>query len=62
MIFVAHYDSRYIADRDDDESKRNQPILGANDGASGVAVLIELGRIIPSLQINHDITLFFTDA
>ena len=62
MIFVAHYDSRYIADRDVDESKRNQPILGANDGASGVAVLIELGRIIPSLQINHDVTLFFTDA
>ena len=62
VIFVAHYDSRYIADRDADESKRNQPILGANDGASGVAVLIELGRIIPSLQINHDVTLFFTDA
>lgn len=62
VIFVAHYDSRYIADRDDNESNRNQPILGANDGASGVAVLIELGRIIPSLQINHDVTLFFTDA
>ncbi len=62
IIFVAHYDSRYIADRDADESKRSQPIPGANDGASGVAVLMELGRIIPSLQINHDVTLFFTDA
>lgn len=62
VIFVAHYDSRYIADRDADESKRDQPILGANDGASGVAVLMEIGRIIPSLQINHDVTLFFTDA
>ena len=62
VVFVAHYDSRYIADRDANESKRSQPILGANDGASGVAVLIELGRIIPSLQINHDVTLFFTDA
>jgi hypothetical protein len=62
IIFVAHYDSRYIADRDTDESKRDQPILGANDGASGVAVLMEIGRIIPSLQINHDVTLFFTDA
>ena len=62
VVFVAHYDSRYIADRDSNESKRTQPILGANDGASGVAVLIELGRIIPSLQINHDVTLFFTDA
>ena len=62
VVFVTHYDSRYIADRDANESKRTQPILGANDGASGVAVLIELGRIIPSLQINHDVTLFFTDA
>lgn len=62
IIFVAHYDSRFIADRDANESNRDQPILGANDGASGVAVLIELGRIIPSLEINHDVTLFFTDA
>ncbi len=62
VVFVAHYDSRYIADRDANESKRTQPIPGANDGASGVAVLMELGRIIPSLQINHDVTLFFTDA
>ena len=62
VIFVAHYDSRYIAERDDNESKRNQPIDGANDGASGVAVLIELGKIIPNLGLNHDVTLFFTDA
>ena len=62
VVFVAHYDSRYIAERDYNESKRNQPIDGANDGASGVAVLIELGKIIPNLQLNHDVTLFFTDA
>ena len=62
VIFVAHYDSRYMAERDDNESKRNQPIDGANDGASGVAVLIELGKIIPNLELNHDVTLFFTDA
>lgn len=62
IVFVAHYDSRYMAERDENESKRNQPIDGANDGASGVAVLIELGRIIPNLELNHDVTLFFTDA
>ena len=62
VIFVAHYDGRYMAERDDNESKRNQPIDGANDGASGVAVLIELGKIIPNLELNHDVTLFFTDA
>tara|TARA_A100001234_G_scaffold173629_1_gene155078 strand:- start:486 stop:1703 length:1218 start_codon:yes stop_codon:yes gene_type:complete len=62
VVFVAHYDSRYIAERDDNESKRNLPIDGANDGASGVAVLIEVGKIIPNLDLNHDVTLFFTDA
>ena len=62
VVFVAHYDSRYIAERDDNESKRNLPIDGANDGASGVAVLIEVGKIIPNLNLNHDVTLFFTDA
>ena len=62
IVFVAHYDSRYMAERDENESKRNQPIDGANDGASGVAVLIELGRIIPTLELDHDVTLFFTDA
>ena len=62
VVFVAHYDTRHIAERDDNESKRNQPIDGANDGASGVAVLIELGNIIPNLELKHDVTLFFTDA
>ncbi len=62
VVFVAHYDSRHIAERDANESMRELPIDGANDGASGVAVLIELGKIIPSLNLNHDVTLFFSDA
>lgn len=62
VVFVAHYDSRHIAERDENETLRSLPIDGANDGASGVAVLIELGKIIPNLGINHDVTLFFSDA
>ena len=62
VVFVAHYDSRHVAERDANESMRELPIDGANDGASGVAVLIELGKIIPSLNLNHDVTLFFSDA
>ncbi len=62
IVFVAHYDSRYMAERDDNESMRDQPIDGANDGASGVAVLIELGKIIPQMNLSHDVTLFFSDA
>lgn len=62
VFFVAHYDSRDRAERDENESMRDKPIDGANDGASGVAVLIELGKIIPSMNLNHTVRLFFTDG
>ena len=62
VIFAAHYDSRHKGDRDWNESRRGDPIDGANDGASGVAVLLEMARIIPQMNLSHEVTLFFTDA
>ena len=62
VILAAHYDTRHKAERDSNESLRNKPILGANDGASGVAVLLELARHIPTMDLQHEVTLFFTDA
>jgi Zn-dependent M28 family amino/carboxypeptidase len=47
FILGAHYDTRPVADRDPAVENRSKPILGANDGASGVAVLLELSRVIP---------------
>jgi glutaminyl-peptide cyclotransferase len=47
IVLGAHYDSRLLADQDPDPQKRTQPVLGANDGASGVAVLLELARTLP---------------
>ncbi len=47
VIVAAHYDSRILADQDPDPKKRNQPVPGANDGASGAAVLLELARVLP---------------
>jgi len=47
VILGAHYDSRMVADHDLDENNHNKPVPGANDGASGVAVLLELARILP---------------
>lgn len=44
LILCAHWDTRPFADRDPNPEKRNIPIIGANDGASGVAVLLELAR------------------
>lgn len=62
VVFAAHYDTRHKADQDWNESRRDEPIDGANDGASGVAVLLELARIIPQMNLTHEVTLFFTDG
>ena len=62
VMFAAHYDTRHKGDLDWNESMRDKPIDGANDGASGVAVLTELARHIPSMNLTHEVTLFFTDG
>jgi glutaminyl-peptide cyclotransferase len=47
IIIGAHYDSRIFADQDTDPSQHKNHVPGANDGASGVAVLLELARTLP---------------
>ncbi len=44
IVMLAHYDSRPWADNEIDPQHRNRPIDGANDGASGTAVILELAR------------------
>lgn len=44
IVLGAHWDTRAMADRDPDPAKQGQPVPGANDGASGVAVLLEVAR------------------
>jgi len=61
VILGAHYDTRFVSDRDPDPDKRTTPMVGANDGASGTAVLTELARILPDLE-NVKISLVFFDA
>ena len=46
FLLLAHYDTRLLADQDDNPELRNNPVPGANDGASGVAVVLELGEIL----------------
>jgi glutaminyl-peptide cyclotransferase len=65
IILGAHYDSRIFADRDPDFENRQLPVPGANDGASGVAVLLELSRVLPEYidKIKYkQIWLVFFDA
>jgi len=60
IVIGAHYDSRMFADNDPDPANRSLPVPAANDGASGVAVLLELGRVLPDDTV--PIWLVFFDA
>jgi len=60
FIIMAHWDSREFADRDPILTNRKLPILGANDGASGVAVILTLAEILhkhPVANIGIDLLL-----
>ena len=46
ILLCAHWDSRPWADNDPDEANWRKPVLAANDGASGVAVMLELARLL----------------
>ncbi len=61
LILGAHYDSRIFADQDPDFEARTDPVPGANDGASGVAVLLELARVLPR-DLKGQIWLVMFDA
>ena len=61
IVLGAHFDTRIHADQDPDPSLKDDPVPGANDGASGVAVLLELARVIPQ-SIDKEIWLVFFDA
>lgn len=60
IILATHYDSRMIADNDPLIQNRSLPVPGANDGASGVAILLELSSIL--LDNENSIWLVFFDA
>lgn len=60
IILGAHYDSRMFADNDPDPANRAEPVPAANDGASGVAVLLELARSLPTNTV--PVWLVFFDA
>ncbi len=60
ILLCAHWDTRPWADKDSNPQNRTKPILGANDGASGVAVLLEIANILYShkSKVGVDIVLF----
>lgn len=62
IILAAHWDTRHIADKEDDESRINEPIMGADDGASGVGVLLEIARHLNQNPIPLGVDLILFDS
>jgi hypothetical protein len=62
FLLLAHYDSRLWASEDPNPQKRKLSVPGANDGASGVAVILELGRIFLEEYNISNFQLVFFDA
>lgn len=62
ILLLAHWDTRPIADQDPTPSLQNKPILGADDGGSGVAVLLELARILKPQNLPYGIDFLLVDA
>jgi hypothetical protein len=62
ILLCTHWDTRPRADRDPDATRREEPISGANDGASGVAVLLELARLFNESPPPIGVDLAFFDG
>lgn len=62
IMLCAHWDSRLVADHDPDPQKTKLPIDGANDGASGVGVLLEIARQIGQSPLPFGVDIIFFDA
>lgn len=52
VLITAHWDSRAWADNDHDAANHHTPVPAANDGASGVAVMLEMARVLPQLPLD----------
>lgn len=62
ILLAAHWDTRPVADMEVDAAERGRPIPGANDGASGVAVLLELARVFHEKKPDVGVMMVFFDG
>lgn len=55
ILLCAHWDCRPWCDADPDSANHKKPVMGANDGASGVAVMLEVARLLKELKPQYGI-------
>lgn len=61
VLLASHWDSRLWADNDSDKKNIKKPIIGANDGASGVGVLMEIARVLKDKKLKQGVDLVLFD-
>lgn len=62
LLLLAHWDTRPWADNDPDPANHNKPVMGANDGASGVGVLLQLARQLKESGTAIGVDILLVDA
>jgi len=62
IILCSHYDTRPIADQELDRRKWTEPFVSANDGGSGVALLMEMGHLIKKISVRVGVDFVFFDG
>ncbi len=62
VMLAAHWDSRLIAEKDNDKSMQDMPIMGADDGATGTAILLHIAEIIKNNPIDLGVDIVLFDA
>lgn len=62
ILLLSHWDSRPWADQETDPTLRDKPIDGANDGASGVGVILEIARALRNAPAKAGVDILFVDA
>ncbi len=61
VLLASHWDSRLWADQDENPNNHKSPIIGANDGASGVGILMEIARLLKGQKIKQGLDLVLFD-
>ncbi len=62
ILITAHWDSRPYADNDPVEANKTKPVLAADDGASGIGVMLEMARIIQANKLDIGVDFMCFDA
>ena len=62
ILLCAHWDSRPWADNDPDEANWHKPVMAANDGASGVGVMLEVARLLSADTLKLGVDFICFDA